>query len=310
MTEILLNAGANPNQQSSKDHFRSAFDDAIVSMKDEGDTEYVHLLLDTGRCRINKGTNPASTAFSHVLSKIDKWSPGTAVSLAMRMLDNRALRHTTTIDEDRDELNCTMLHVAVLRESEEMIHYLLDAGADLEAQDQFGVTPFLLACQHAATMLPILVEKGANVDARYTANASAVVAAAAHGNVESLQFLIEKGLDINAATEKGYPPLACALTWAQEEAALFLMEKGADLHWKTKDEMQTALHFAARHKLEKPLRLLLEKMLGVNAQSSDEWTPLHEVSSVNSITNPYLLIFAGLCNWEFKSSRDASGRRC
>ena len=308
MTEILLNGGADPNQQSSKDHFRTAFDDAIVSMKDGDDTEFVHLLLDTGRCRINKGTNPTSTAFSYVLGKIDEWKPGTALDLAQRMLGSRPFRSVKELDNDRDEVGCTLLHAATIRESEEMIRCILDSGADIEATDDYGVTPFLLACQHAPTMLPVLAELGSNVHAVYTADASAVVAAAAHGNIESLEFLSGIGLDLNAPTENGYLPLGCALTWAQEDAALWLMKKGANVQWKTKVEEQTPLHFAARHKLEKALGVLLKKALDVNAKNSDGWTPLHEVSRPGRTCSKSILTNIGLCHRQCKSSGDASRR--
>ncbi|KAF2656533.1 ankyrin [Lophiostoma macrostomum CBS 122681] len=222
MTEILLNGGANPNQRSSKDHFRTVFDDAIVGMKDEYDTEYVHLLLDTGCCRLNKGTNPASTAFAYVLSKIDKWSPGSAMSLAKRMLTSRALRNTTSIDEDRDSLNCTMLHAAVLGESEEMVHHLLDAGRaplhlateynlpestltllkshDVSTEDIDEDTWTPLCCCNTPEVALILLDHGANVNYGDKDNWTPLHQAVHKREVDLVELLLSAGADVNVRT--------------------------------------------------------------------------------------------------------------
>ncbi|KAF2472041.1 ankyrin [Lindgomyces ingoldianus] len=270
--QVLLNYDADPNKPNA-DGF-TALDYAVNEMKDGNDVEIVDILLKSFRCRINMGNNPADTVFSYVLTRAEEWG-SKADDLAIRMLAS-----VQDINEDRDSVGCTLLHVATLREREDFIDLLLRRGADLETTDECGVTPLILATQHSPRMIPLLIERGANVNAKYKANAGVLAAAAAQGSVESLEFLVNYGLDIEVKTEKGYPPLACALTWAQEDAALFLIEQGADVHWKTNNKEQTALHFAAKQTLEHVVEELLKRDVKVNVTDSEGWTPLHEVNII------------------------------
>ena len=48
-----------------------------------------------------------------------------------------------------------------------MVKYLVEKGANLEAQDQFNKTPLYLACyNNNIDIVKYLVEKGANLEAK------------------------------------------------------------------------------------------------------------------------------------------------
>lgn len=271
LIEVLLDAGADPSQQSNLEHKYTPLDEAIIDMTHADDTEIVDLLLETGRCLINKGQDLRATAFSRALRMTEGPSPGLAGKLAMRMLNS-----VKDVNEDRREGGYTLLHIATLQEREDFVDILLRKGADINAVDKHGCTPFLLACQASAKMVPILIERGADIHAKYQSNATAIVVAAAHGNLEALRFLVNYGMDIEAMTERGWPPLACALTWQQEESALYLMSQGANVFWETNDTRKSALHFAARYGLEKAVEELLRQGLA-SSKDSEGWTPLHKV---------------------------------
>jgi ankyrin repeat protein len=293
--KVLLDANADPNMPKDDESLDSAFDDAILDLEDGKDTEIVDLLLATGRCRINRGKYAAGSVFCYILGKAqrEEWDVGLAEDLALRMLKN-----AQNIDEDRDDGGCTLLHVAVLREREIFVDILLQRGADLEARDGNGLTPFLMACQFAPNMLQHLIDRGANTHVKFRTNASALALAAGEGNVEATKFLINLGHDINEKTGKGRTPLACALSWGQEQTALALMQHGADVHWVTQEKCKTALHFAARKGLENATRELLKQDVDVNAQSRGGWTPLHEVCLVSlRSAKPVLLTLLGLRWW-------------
>jgi ankyrin repeat protein len=274
LTKILLEAGADPNKAvpDADNLDYTPFDRAIIGLQDGLDTEVVDLLLATGRCRINKGRDPESTAFSFVLGKAQEWAPGVADSLAIRMIDSVA-----NLEEDRDQIGCTLLHTVVHHQREDFVDLLLSRGLDIDATGDAGYTPFIQACQYSPKMVPGLVDRGANVHTRYKSHASALHAAAAEGTIETLSYLLGIGMDIEDCTAKGYTPLACALTWAQEAAALELLKRGASVTWKTLERHQTALHFAARHGLTKVVDQLLKTDMDVNALDVKGWSPLHEV---------------------------------
>lgn len=297
LIQMLLNAGADPNLRiPDLDGMNyTAFDHAVIdldfSKTDSGktiNTEVVDLLLRSGHCKINRGKDPESTAFSFVLSKSKEWGPDVADALAIRMIDS-----ITNVNEDRDDIGCTLLHVAVLHGREDFVDLLLSRGADLEAVAGTGFTPFIFACQYNYKMVPMLLDRGANMHAKFGNNAGALHAAASNGRVQSLEILLERGLEIEEQSSGGYPPLACALLRGQPEAALYLLKKGASAKWSTVEKQQTALHFAARRGMEKVLEELLKQDLCVDAVDSKGWTPLHEASPLILLLRKYANTDAG-----------------
>lgn len=276
LIELLLNFGADPNVPRAGINGYTPFDDAIIGMEHGGDTLVVDLLLKTGRCRINRGKNLANTTFSYVLGKVNEWPEGRWETLAIRMLDS-----IPDVNNDKCDVGCSLLHVATVRESEDFVGLLLIKGADLEAKNELGVTPLLLACQHSPKMIPILIERGANLNATTKAGAGVLAAAASYGNVKSLeQLIINYECNIEADTGLGYTPLACALEREQEEAALYLINRGANVHWKIQPSDQTALQIAAELDLESVVEELLKKGVDVNTKDKEGRTPLHEVRSL------------------------------
>ncbi|KAF1953309.1 ankyrin [Byssothecium circinans] len=275
MVQVLLDAGADPNMEiPDRDGMNyTPFDHAIIELENGKDTEIVDLLLCSGRCRINKGRDPGATAFSYILGKSRRWAPGVADELALRMIDS-----IPDVNQDKDDIGCTPLHVAVYHKRPDMIEHLLNRGANIEAKAVFGYTPLIIACQHNTSMIPFLMEKGANVHAKYKSNAGALHAAAADGNVEALEFLIGLGLDVDMNTHapRGYTPLACALTLGQEKAALTLLKHGADATCVTLQLSQTALHCAAKNGLKAAVVEILKQPVELNARDKQGWTPLHD----------------------------------
>lgn len=75
--------------------------------------------------------------------------------------------------DEKDQRRATALHAAVCGTQPGAIKLLAAAGADLEAQDEFGITPLALAClslRQDNTMAEILVDQGANVHSVFSDN--------------------------------------------------------------------------------------------------------------------------------------------
>jgi ankyrin repeat protein len=262
-------------------------DDAILDMGHGGDTAVVDILLATGKCLINCGNDPFRTAFSHVLMNAATWPQDTWLALAVKMVES-----VKDVNNDKCAVGCGLLHIATLRENVEMIDLLLSKGADIEATDEFGVTPLIMACQRSPKLIPILIERGADINALYKDESGVLAGAASYGNVESLKILVEThGRDIEVKTRRGHTPLACALTWGEGKAALYLIEKGANVHWKSQEREQTALHFATAEGLTRVVGELLKQNVDVDAKDIDGWTPLHRVCIALVITLPFLVLF-------------------
>ncbi len=72
-----------------------------------------------------------------------------------------------------DQHRATPLHAAVWGTQPGAIELLAEAGADLEAQDESGMTPLVHAClrtREDKTMAEILVDVGANVHSVFPTN--------------------------------------------------------------------------------------------------------------------------------------------
>jgi ankyrin repeat protein len=278
LINILLRAGADPNKPipDADDHSYTPFDRAVIKLKDGHDTEIVDLLLATGRCRINKGRDVESTAFSYVLGKLKDWGSDVVDKLAQRMIDSVA-----NIEEDRDDNGGTLLHVAVHHQRAYFVDYICWKGLHIDVAGAAGYTPFIQACQHSPKMALELILRGASINTKYRSNASALHAAATKDHADLLLRLLGLGLDIEECTLKGFTPLACALKWGREQAALALLSCGARTDWVTPDTKHSPLHYAARHGLEKVTNYLLHNSSSQcrdpNALDAEGWSPLHEV---------------------------------
>jgi cytohesin len=140
------------------------------------------------------------------------------------------------------------IHTAVRDGNIEAVKQYLDAGTDVNAKDENGVTPL-----HQAAF---------------------------YGQKEVVELLIAKGADVNAKEEDGWTPLHFAaesapwqLTRGHKEVAELLIAAGADVN--ARDNWgRTPLHEAAYHSNKEIVGLLIAKGADVNAKDDDGTTPL------------------------------------
>ena len=128
--------------------------------------------------------------------------------------------------------------------SAEMTRLLLDKGADVNRATLSGVTPIMFT-RDAATV-QLLVAHGADVKARSKVGETALMDAAARGDLAAAKLLVERGADVNAVDHRGYTPLIFAAHYDGDaiELVRLLLSRGADIHARAEGE--TALSLAAR----------------------------------------------------------------
>lgn len=96
----------------------------------------------------------------------------------------------------------------------EMVRALLDAGASLEAVNDQGETPLIVATKYPrlnGDVVRLLIERGAKVNARSKKGRTALMHAAFELEVDEVIVLVEKGADVNAADAVGDTALLIAL---------------------------------------------------------------------------------------------------
>ena len=181
------------------------------------------------------------------------------------------LKYGANVDEQDKNLKITALHRASGWEgNEEMIEFLIQRGANVNAADHNGNTPLILALKKGSStgVLQLLLEAGANVNASNREGETPLLTAMRRpGGIESstaileiMKMLLEKDADPNVANKKGQTPLLTALRrgFGKEAALRFselLLEKGADVN-AAQSNGETLRSIAERLKMPEVVKLL------------------------------------------------------
>ncbi|KAF2107948.1 ankyrin repeat-containing domain protein [Lophiotrema nucula] len=119
-----------------------------------------------------------------------------------------------------------------------VVQLLLDAGASVKGEFDFGITPLHQAARQPyvpTRFILLLLEAGADVDARDTDQSTPLLWSLSYHrwSEEAVRELVRAGADANAVgTVYGNTPLHYAPT---ETIARLLLEGGADVHIKNED---------------------------------------------------------------------------
>lgn len=129
----------------------------------------------------------------------------------------------------------TALHCAVKNNQPAMVEMLLQQpGIPIEAQDQYGLTAFHMACKcDNVTIMEILLDYGASIEARMRQGWTPLIWACVYGRFKVAQTLLKRGADLGArwvhhagrALELG--PLALARAYHHEAIEHLLKNFGA-----------------------------------------------------------------------------------
>ncbi len=187
--------------------------------------------------------------------------------------------------------------ISAVQNSKGSVSMLLDKGANVNAKDAFGNTPIFLAVEKKdRETIKLLIEKGANVTIKNNAGETPFTAAARNGDLETIKLLMTKGVSINVKDGKGNTILIEALTRNNEEMVKFLIENGANVNvrdmWMNKQK--TGLMIAIENYM--PLEILeLMVSKGVDIKAKDEIgnTPLMVAVERNNLEAVKFLLDKG-----------------
>jgi uncharacterized protein len=126
----------------------------------------------------------------------------------------------------------TPLHLAAFFGKMDAARLLLNKGASVTATsgNEMRNTPLHAAAagQHAA-IVKLLLDHGADANARQAGGWTPIHSAAQNGDLESARALIDGGAQVSARAENNQQPLDLALTKARQAMAEFLEANGARL---------------------------------------------------------------------------------
>lgn len=155
----------------------------------------------------------------------------------------------------------TPLHWAAQENDLASANQLLQAGAEVDASNDYGVSPLYLACTNRSSeMVGLLLAAGANPNAALWNRETVLMNCARTGATGAVKDLLKHGADPNAREEK---------------------------------KNQTAIMWAAAGAHGKVTELLLEHGADVDAQSSGGFTPLLYAARSGDIVSARALLDSG-----------------
>jgi ankyrin repeat protein len=121
------------------------------------------------------------------------------------LLDTGADIHT---ENDYGE---TPLHIATWEGSEACIEVLLDAGADKDKADEYGKTPLHIAAEKGHfEIVKLLLDAGVDKDKTDETGKTPLYFAVYYGHIEIVKLLLDEGVDIHKEDNYGETPLDLA----------------------------------------------------------------------------------------------------
>ena len=171
---------------------------------------------------------------------------------------------------------------------------LLEHGADVNARTNDGSTPLHVAAGSGSVeAIHVLLEHGADANARKNDDTTPLHEAARNGRAEAIRVLLEHGADANARKNDDTTTLHEAALSGSVEATRVLLEHGVDANARKKDDT-TPLHQAAQYGRVKAIRVLLEHGADANARKDDDTTTLHEAARNGSVEAIRVLLEHGV----------------
>ena len=167
----------------------------------------------------------------------------------------------------------TPLHYA---SANDVVEALLEKGAIIDANDKYQQTPLHNAARDGRIdVLAYLLQRGANPNAQNVDGWTPLCIAAEVDQVGAITTLLEQSADvnINAQTSIGFTPLGIAISKDNTEIARLLIDRGADIN--TQSEGQTPLGVAVLYKYIEIARLLIDRGADINVRNEYGETPMN-----------------------------------
>jgi len=160
------------------------------------------------------------------------------------------------INAKSDHPGFTPLHVAAEYNHHETVRYLLSQNIDIEIENKWQQTPLSQASWRFADadMIALLLDHGANIDTQDNYGFSPLHRASGKQRLEIMKFLISKNANIDIETDGGSTPLMFAARKGKIESVELLLESGA--HIEKRPGRKSALTMAKKAGHEQIVSLL------------------------------------------------------
>ena len=185
--------------------------------------------------------------------------------------------------KSRNARQSTPLHVAVDRNNEQIVQYLLEKKADPNAKGNSDFTPLFYAKN--ITITKLLVENGADVNENMP-----IAWALVNGRKDVVDYLIDKGAKLpEADSPQGLLFLVRSIRCGSKKLLDIYLRQGFDLRYENQTK-NNLLHYAAESNSTELIDQLMENGLKANEGNIFGWTPLHIAASNGNLEVVKLLL--------------------
>lgn len=184
-------------------------------------------------------------------------------------------------------------YTAIRGSDRAQVERLLQNGADVNLRDRRGgATPLMYtAALGSLDTMTLLIDKGADVNARSAGGATALMWAAT--DLAKIRLLVDRGADLNAVSDRGRTALLLsAMSDRSAEIVRLLLSRRADAHAVDKEGMSTLLAATFGNDTA-TIRQLVEAGVNVNAANVFGSTPLMNAATNGNYEAVKLLLARG-----------------
>ncbi|MEZ5357377.1 MAG: ankyrin repeat domain-containing protein [Candidatus Zixiibacteriota bacterium] len=276
----ILTAARNGDLQTVKQLI--SHDKTIVNFKDDRGTTALHLACDSGRTEVAKYLIQNGADLLAVDNDGDTplhYAAFSGYPDCIRLLVEKG----TPVDVLNTNKS-TPLHYAAMRGKPEAAAVLLDLGADINRQNYDGETPvFIAAAIKNADMIKLLVERGADLEVANNYGRTPLLNTAREGgDIPIARLLLDLGANVNARDRGDETAIGLATWRGFRELADLLLDRGAEFD-HTGREGEFLLAYSAEKKIDRLFNLLVERGADLSILNERGGTLLHSAALSGSV---------------------------
>ncbi|CAK9016485.1 unnamed protein product [Durusdinium trenchii] len=195
--------------------------------------------------------------------------------------------------EAADTFGRTALHLAALRDCGQAAQILLEWGIQKNREDSSGTTALYTAADKGNHgVLCVLLEASSDMEKTDSNGLTPLHAAASRGRMKVVVDLVSHSADMNKSCLNGITPLHAACDRGYGQIADFLIQSRADLDQGDLFE-SSPLHAAAAAGHHEVVRLLVEGRADLQVGNVNDVSPLHVAAAQGQIQVVELLVASG-----------------